>query len=97
MDRYLVISPHSIEECQHVVEQVEAAGYLTHMDWGCKDDDHTAYAEIQAETREQALMLVPALIRRKARAIRVVKYDPKNPIDGVASEESKAKQTKGIE
>ncbi len=90
MDRYLVISPHSIEECQHVVEQVEAAGYLTHMDWGCEDNDHTAYAEIEAESHEQALMLVPALIRRKARAIRVVKFDPKNPIDGPAPSEKQS-------
>jgi hypothetical protein len=76
MDRYLVISPHSHEECKHVIDQVESAGYLTHMNWGCKDNDHTGYAEIEAESHEQALMLVPALVRRKAKAIRVVKYDP---------------------
>jgi hypothetical protein len=78
MDRYLVISPHSAEECQHVIDQVESAGYLTHMDWGCMDNDHTGYAEIEAESHEQALLLVPALVRRKAKAVKVVKFDPKD-------------------
>jgi len=82
MDRYLIISPHTHEECQHVIDQVEAAGYLTHMDWGCTDNDHTAYVEIEAESHEQALMIVPALIRRKAKAVKVVKIDPrKGPMD----------------
>lgn len=75
MDRYIVISPHTYEECKHVIELVTAAGYLTHMDWGCKDNDHTGYANIEAESHEQALMLVPPIVRHKARAVKVVKYD----------------------
>lgn len=75
MDRYLIISPHTAEECAAVVEDVTAAGYLTHMDWGCKDDDHTAYARIEADSHQQALMLVPARVRHKARAIKVLRYE----------------------
>jgi len=52
------------------------AGFLTHFEWGCYDNDHNAYAFIEAETHEQALMAVPPLLRNKARVIRMVQLTP---------------------
>ena len=76
MDRYLVISPHTLQECEKVVKQVEAMGYITHFDWGCKDGDHTAWAIIEAETKSEALLSVPSAVRHTARAVKVVKFGP---------------------
>jgi hypothetical protein len=74
MDRYLIISPHSDADCTAVVKQVIAAGFNTHVDWGCKDGDHTAWAILEADSHEQALMFVPPIMRPKARAVRLVKF-----------------------
>jgi hypothetical protein len=76
MDRYIIISPHTADECAIVVNQAIAAGYVTHVDWGCKDNDHTAWAIVEADSHEEALMLVPPIIRHKARAVRLVHYNP---------------------
>ena len=76
MDRYLVISPHTNEDCNAVVKQTIAAGFITHVDWGCKDGDHTGWAIVEADSHEQALLLVPSIMRSKARAVRVVKFIP---------------------
>jgi hypothetical protein len=74
MDRYLIISPHTDADCTAVVKQVIAAGFNAKVDWGCKDGDHTAWAIIEADSHEQALMFVPPIMRPKARAVRVVKF-----------------------
>jgi len=80
MDRYMIIAPHTDAECSAVVKQVIAAGFNTHVDWGCKDGDHTGWAVIEADSHEQALMFVPPIMRPNARAVKVVKfYESGNP------------------
>ncbi|MEI8134374.1 MAG: hypothetical protein WCH46_04740 [bacterium] len=74
MDRYLIISPHSADDCTAVVKQVIAAGFNSHVDWGCKDDEHTAWAILEADSHEQAMMFVPPIMRPKARAVKLVKF-----------------------
>ncbi|MBI3004223.1 MAG: hypothetical protein HYY49_02260 [Ignavibacteriales bacterium] len=78
MDRYLIISPHTGEDCAKVVKQVEAMGYITHFDWGCKDGDHTAWAIIEADGKAEALLSVPSSVRHTARAVKLVKFSPKD-------------------
>jgi hypothetical protein len=53
------------------------AGFLTHFEWGCYDHDHHAYAFIDADSHEQALLSVPPLFREKATAIKVVQFKPR--------------------
>ena len=74
MDRYLVISPHTSEDCRDAVQQVLFAGYITHFDWGCKDGDHTGWVIVEAENGKEALMVVPAKQRHTARAVRLTKF-----------------------
>ena len=78
MHKYIVISPHTAEDCKMAVKQfrVYDAGYLTHFEWGCMDDDHTAYAIIDAENHEQARMSVPTFFREKAKVIMLTNFDP---------------------
>ncbi len=49
MNRYIVISSHTSEDCKMAVKQFRQynAGFLTHFEWGCADNDHTAYAIIK--------------------------------------------------
>jgi len=84
MNRYLIESAHTAENCDQVVKDVFAAGYLHHFEWGCKDNDHTAWAIVEAESPEHARQMVPWYLRDKARIVMVVQF-------GRASEEHKRK------
>ena len=76
MDRYLVTSPHTSGDCKQALKEVSATGYITHFDWGCMDGDHTGWVVLEAENAEQALMVVPALQRHRAKAVKLVKFSP---------------------
>lgn len=76
MPSYIVISPHTSEDCTKVLQNLLATGYLTHFDWGCKDGEHTGWAIIEAESKAEALMAVPSLARPSARVIQISKFSP---------------------
>jgi hypothetical protein len=78
MHRFLVISGHTAEDCRQAVKYFAEfhAGYITHFEWGCKDNDHNAYAILEAENHEEAMMSVPPLFRRMARVIRLTYFRP---------------------
>ena len=37
MDRYLVESSHEAGDCDAIIKEIHAAGYLHHFEWGCHD------------------------------------------------------------
>ena len=76
MDRYMIILPHTAEDCVFAVKQVEAIGMITHFDWGCRDNDHTGYVTLEAHSKSEAIMSVPTALRPKARVIRLNKFSP---------------------
>lgn len=76
MNRYLIETPHTAQDCHSLVEQIRAAGYLYNFDWGCLSGVHCGWAIIEAESEEQARMAVPSLVRGKARVVKLVKFDP---------------------
>lgn len=85
MDRYIVISEHTAEDCRMAVKHFIKyhANFLTHFEWGCYDNDHTAYAIIEAESHEQAMLAVPPLFRDKARVVKVTRFEPNTTKDKV--------------
>jgi len=76
MERFLVESPHTKDDCARVVKQVEAMGYLTHFEWGCKSGNHTGFAIIEADDEAQARMVVPSMARSAARVVKLNKFTP---------------------
>jgi hypothetical protein len=76
MDRFLIESAHDPEECKRVVKSVYAQGFLNNCDWGCPTGVHMAWVTVEAENESKALWVVPPLLRAKAKAIKIVKYDP---------------------
>ena len=74
MDRYLIETPHTHEECVQLLDQILAMGYLHNFDWGCMDGDHSGWAIIEAESRDQASLAVPAMVRLKARIVKIHKF-----------------------
>ena len=83
MDRYIVISNHTAEDCRMAVKHFKEyhAGFLTHFEWGCLDNDHNAYAIIEAESHSHAKMAVPPFLRDKARVILLTTFKKKEPSD----------------
>ena len=75
MERYLIETPHTAEECLSLLKEVNAQGYLRHFDWGCGARVHTGWAIIEAEDEAQANLAVPPLVRGKARVVKISKYD----------------------
>jgi hypothetical protein len=76
MDRYLIESPHTKDDCTHVLKQVEALGYLAHFEWGCASGDHTGFVIIEAKNEVQARMVVPSMSREEARVVKLNKFTP---------------------
>ncbi len=75
MERYLIETPHTPQECQRLVDQVYAMGYLYHFDWGCNAGVHSGWAIIEAENEADARLAVPSLVRAKARVVQLNKFD----------------------
>lgn len=79
MDRYMIISNHTDKGCTTALKAIEAAGFITHFDWGCKDGVHTGWAIVEADSAQEALMVVPSAERRQAQAVHLVKFGPFGP------------------
>ena len=78
MNRYLVISPHTPEDCEKALKLVEAIGALTHFEWGCKDGEHCGWVTIEAENKAEAMMVVPTFERPKARVVQLTRFTPED-------------------
>ncbi|MEX0685086.1 MAG: hypothetical protein WD267_09470 [Balneolales bacterium] len=85
MNRYLIISNHTPEDCRKAFKYFREhyPSFLTCFEWGCYDNDHHAYAILEAENHEIAKMAVPPLFRHKAQVIKLTKYDLNNTADPV--------------
>jgi len=75
MNRYLIETPHTGEECLDLIKVLNAQGYLWNFDWGCKAGIHSGWAIIEAENVAQARLVVPPLVRSRARIVKLNKFD----------------------
>jgi hypothetical protein len=74
--KYLVISPHTAEECLAALDEIVATGEgaIDNWHWGCGSGDHTGYQFTQAGSDTDALKIVPKVNREKAMAIKLNKF-----------------------
>jgi len=73
--RYLIETPHTDENCQRLVEEVYAIGFLHNFEWGCDSGVHSGWAIIEAESEAEARLAVPPLVRAGARVVKLTKYE----------------------
>ena len=78
MEKYIVESPHTKEECLRALDEILAEGpaVLNKFDWGCHAGDHTGYAVVDAENETNVRKLIPTFLRNKTRIIKVGKFTP---------------------
>jgi hypothetical protein len=74
MDRYLMETQHTEQNCRDLVDLVNAAGYLHHFDRGCMVGVHRGWAIFEAENEPPARLAVPPLVRGRARVVKIVKF-----------------------
>ena len=93
MERYLIETPHTGENCLALVDEIQAQGYLHNFDWGCRAGVHTGWAIVDAENETQARMFVPPLIRQYARVTRLNKFSAEEiaQLHNESSTEARAK------
>lgn len=78
MERYLIISPHTVEDCKKAIREVTATGYITHFDWGCNDGEHVGWAIIEADNSKEALLVVPTFQRGAAKVVKLTRFGPED-------------------
>ena len=74
MHRFLIESPHDLKDCALLLKEVKAMGYLHHFEWGCSAGDHTGWAIIELESEEDARLVVPPFVRKRARIVRLNRF-----------------------
>jgi hypothetical protein len=78
MTRFFIEVPHDEDEasCVQVVNVFLNSGshFLTHADWGCMDGEHKAWFILEAESKEEAMHVVPPAFRHEARIVALNKF-----------------------
>jgi len=78
MPTYLIEIPHSENEteCKQIIRLFVESGshLLSNADWGCKDGVHKSWFISDFDNKEQALQIVPPLLRHNTSIIEVMKF-----------------------
>jgi hypothetical protein len=77
-ERFLIISPHTEEQCLAVLDDMAAKEpqILAKTEWGCMAGDHTGYTMVDAKDEAAARNLVPSAVRGQAKVIKLNKFTP---------------------
>ena len=78
MARFLIEVPHESEmvACARAVQLLLQTGshFLTHADFGCRDDDHRAWIVVETASKEEARGVLPPAFRGQARITGLNKF-----------------------
>ena len=78
MARFLIEVPHESEmvACARAVQLLLQTGshFLTHADFGCRDDDHRAWIVVETASKEEARGVLPPAFRGQARITELNKF-----------------------
>ncbi len=78
MPKFLIEVDHPADTyaCAKAIKVFLESGshYLANADWGCEDNIHKSWFVLEADNRDQALMVVPPQFRNCARAIQLCKF-----------------------
>jgi len=73
---YLVVSPHTPEECLKTLDSYVGKDQktLAKIDWGCMAGDHTGYLKVTAESEQAARAMLPEGQRANAKVVPLNKF-----------------------
>jgi hypothetical protein len=69
-----------VDECAGELQSLLAYNHemVAKFEWGCDDATHTGWALVDAEDKTSARMLLPMLLRGKAKVVRVRRVQPED-------------------
>jgi hypothetical protein len=78
MPKYLIEIPHGSDkiECLRSAEILLSSGshFLTNADWGCLDGVHKAWFFMEANSKDEAIMVVPPAYRKDTKISQLNKF-----------------------
>lgn len=73
--KFFIEVPHEASkvECAKVVDVFLKSGshFLASAIWGCRDGEHKAWMIVDVDTKEEARMILPPLVRPKAKIVQL--------------------------
>ncbi len=85
MPTYLIEIPHSADpmECTKIIKIFLESGshLLSNADWGCNDGVHKSWFISDFNNKEEALRVVPPMLRHDAAIIEITKFNKENMAD----------------
>jgi hypothetical protein len=78
MARYMIQSSHdpTHADCERFKQSIFRAGahFVANAEWGCADDNHTAWLIVEAENDRDARLIVPPAMRETATVTRLNRF-----------------------
>jgi hypothetical protein len=78
MSKFLIEVSHGTDQvaCLHSIAIFLSSGshFLTNADWGCLDGEHKAWFIMEAESKREALQVVPPVYRNDAKILQLNKF-----------------------
>jgi len=64
------------EACARAIKLFMETGahFLTHAEWGCKDDVHKAWVFVELDSKDEALHVLPPVYRSVAQIVQVYEF-----------------------
>lgn len=79
MSKYLIEVAHGSEkfECLRSVSILLSSGshFLMNAEWGCLDGEHKAWFMMDAESKEEAMMVVPPAYRKDTKISKLNRFN----------------------
>lgn len=75
MEQFLIEIHHAEQNCLDLIRLLRAQGDLTKFEWGCQSGVHIGWGVITTDNEADARLVVPPRMRRKARIVRVARFD----------------------
>ncbi len=78
MAHYQIEISHLDKECLSALNMIVDLGMhiLHHTWWGCESGVHTGWLDIEADTEQDAIGVVPTPVRKDAKVVQVRRYTP---------------------
>jgi hypothetical protein len=80
---YLVIAPHTTEQCMKLIEEMSTKGYayLSKFKFGCKSGDHTSYAFLTGASEDDVRKMLPDEVQASAKIEKIDTFTPQQIAD----------------
>ena len=88
MPLYLIKSRHKTEDCLHALDEqlMHDVRSLEEFVYTCGEGEHAGYAVVEANSRDEAMTILPEVLRQEATVVKADRFTP----DDVRSFHAKA-------